>query len=67
MPYDKENQRVLTSKVNSLFGDIAGQGRVLDDNNNGNLLQDCHYGSYVGIATLSSNQVIKDIEGILKI
>jgi hypothetical protein len=49
MLYDKNNDRLLTSKVNSIFDEIAVQGSVLDDKINGNLLQNCHYGSYVGL------------------
>ncbi len=46
--YDKKSDRVLTNKVNSLFGEIVVQTNVLNENKNGNLLTDCHFGSNVG-------------------
>ena len=47
MLYDKQNQRVRTTKVNSLFNEIAVVAHVLEENKNGNLPEDCHLGSYV--------------------
>lgn len=56
MMYDKQNQRVLTFKVNSIFSEIAATARVLDEKTNGNLLKDCHSGSNVGLPGFEPRQ-----------
>ena len=48
MCYDKENKVVLTNRANSLIAEIALQQSVVDENKNGNLLEDYHFGSSVG-------------------
>ena len=50
MSNDKENNTVLTTSVNTLFGEIAVQERILADTKKGNLLQDCLLSRNVGMA-----------------
>ena len=64
--YDKENDTVLTNRINTLFNEILIQKQVLAEKNNGNPLQDCHFGNSVGITTASSNQILTDLEDILR-
>ena len=64
--YNKKNNTVLTSRVNSLLGEIAVSERVLDDTKKDNPLQDCLFGSNVGMTTASSNKILEDITKILK-
>ena len=44
-----KREAVLTSRVNSLLGEIAVSERVLDDTKKDNPLQDCLFGSNVGM------------------
>lgn len=55
MSYDKENNTVLTTSVNTLFSEIAVQERILADTKKGNLLQDCLFCSSIGMDTDTSN------------
>ncbi len=48
MMYDKVNNRVLTSRINTIFHEISIQTRVLAEKQKDNLLQDCLFGSNVG-------------------
>ena len=49
MVYDKKNKAVLTPRVNTLFGEIAVLTSVSKENKKDNLLQDCLFGSHVGM------------------
>ena len=48
--YNKEKDTVRTNKINLLFASISGLARVLTENKKDNLLQDCLFGSNVGMA-----------------
>ena len=49
MVYDKKNKAVLTPRVNTLFGEIAVLTSISKENKKDNLLQDCLFGSHVGM------------------
>ena len=46
--YDKENDTVRTERVNSLFLQIPLLARDIDENQKGNQVNDCLFGSNVG-------------------
>ena len=48
--YNKKNDTVRTNKINILFSEIPYLAMVLDENKKDNLLQDCLFGSNVGMA-----------------
>ena len=50
MMYDKKNDQVPTTRVNSLFREIAAQSILLGDKEKDNPLQGCLFGSDVGAA-----------------
>ena len=66
MMYDKVNNRVLTSRINTIFHEISIQTRVLAEKQKDNLLQDCLFGSNVGMDTASTNILMHDVFVILK-
>ena len=47
MMYDKQKDAVLTTRVNTLFGEIALLSSGSDRNKKGNPLKDCLFGSHV--------------------
>ena len=49
MQYDKENDLVRTTRINSLFSEIALLAGDTRETKKGNLLQDCLFGSHVGM------------------
>ena len=66
MMYDKVNNRVLTSRINTILHEISIQTRVLAEKQKDNLLQDCLLGSNVGMDTTSTNILMHDVFVILK-
>lgn len=60
--YNKEKDTVRTNKINLLFASISGLARVLTENKKDNLLQDCLFGSNVGMAGQISNHFIGDLQ-----
>ena len=49
MAYDKKNKSVRTSRINTIFSQIVEQSRVLEETKKDNPLQDCLFGSSVGM------------------
>ena len=47
--YNKQNDTVRTHKINSIFYSIRYLARASDENKKDNLLQDCLFGSSVGM------------------
>ena len=52
-------------KINTIFHEISIESRVLAKKQKDNLLQDCLFGSNVGMDTASTNILIQDILVIL--
>jgi hypothetical protein len=48
MQYDKKNNEVRTSRLNSIFCQISMESSLSEENKKGNLLTDCLFGSSVG-------------------
>ena len=46
---DKKNKSVRTSRINTIFSQIVEQSRVLEETKKDNPLQDCLFGSSVGM------------------
>jgi len=58
MLYDKENNAVRTTKINSLFHQIAVESGVSEEIKKGNPLQDCLFGDNVGLDILILTSII---------
>ena len=58
MLYDKENGSVRTTKINCFFQQVAVETRVSGEMQKGNLLQDCLFGSSVGLPGFEPRQTV---------
>jgi polyhydroxyalkanoate synthesis regulator phasin len=63
--YNKQEGVVRTSKINSLFSEIAPLARVVADMKKGNSLQNCLQSLPVNLASCSTNFLREDIDLIL--
>jgi hypothetical protein len=65
MKYNKKENTVQTTRVNSIFREIPLQTRVLEENKKGNQLSDCLFGSKVETAAADANLLSQDIKQII--
>ena len=56
MLYDKKNNVVRTTRINSIFSQISIQSSISEENKKGNLLSDCLLGSSVGLPGFEPRQ-----------
>jgi len=65
MLYSKKNDEVLTTRINTLFGQIALLSRTSRKNKKGKLETECLFGSRVGLITVGSNEVRADLTALI--
>ncbi|MBM3418253.1 MAG: hypothetical protein FJY17_04950 [Bacteroidetes bacterium] len=65
MLYSKKNDEVLTTRINTLFGQIALLSRNSGKNKKGKPETECLFGSRVGLITVGSNEVKSDLTALI--
>jgi len=64
--YSKKDDEVLTTRINTLFGQIAVLSRNSGKNKKGKPETECLFGSRVGFTTASSNEMRSDFAALIK-